>query len=296
MCGLKYCNQCEQKNARKLKLGVTVPVNDEQIEYWNGDAGEIWVRQQAIMDATLQPITEVLLQQVQGQAGENALDVGCGCGDTSLALAQRGLSVTGVDVSEPMLARAQSRATEVGGAKFILADAATHGFESEFDVVLSRFGVMFFDDPVAAFVNLRSAARSGGRLCFVCWQSPKSNSWVSLPMQAVKDLVPPMDPPDPLAPGPFAFADSNRLQRILTDAGWNDVEIDSSPWSIKLGDTTEQAAHFVTEIGPTARLLKELPELAEQIDYALLAALEPHCGEQGVVLDAACWLVRTSAT
>ncbi len=266
--------------------------NAEQIDYWNGEAGETWVMQQQVMDATLQPVTAALLQKAAAQPGEVALDIGCGCGDTSLALASAGLQVRGVDISQPMLNHARGRAPQGTDVEFLLADASTHGFEPEFNLILSRFGVMFFSDPGAAFSNIRRASRADGRLCFVCWQSPKVNPWVTLPMATVEDLLPDSEPMDPTAPGPFAFADAERLQTILQHAGWQDVSIDPLPWAMKIGNNLEQAANFVTRIGPLSRAIRELSEETQAaVSARLRAALQPLEGEYGISLQAASWLV-----
>ncbi len=270
--------------------------NSEQIEFWNGEAGDKWVAQQQVMDATLRPVSDTLLAQANPQAGEAALDVGCGCGDTSLALARSGLSVVGVDISEPMLAHARTRVEANQALEFVQADAATEAFSTSYDLILSRFGVMFFDDPVAAFANLKKHASDGGRLCFVCWQPPKLNAWVSAPMMAVKDLLPESAPMDPHAPGPFAFADAQRTQRLLEDAGWRDVQIDDLRWAMKLGENAEDAMRFATQIGPLAGALRELPESKHAvIRDRVLSAVKPHETADGVMMDAASWVVTANA-
>ncbi|MFK7732505.1 MAG: class I SAM-dependent methyltransferase [Pseudomonadales bacterium] len=270
--------------------------NDEQIEFWNGEAGEKWVSQQQVMDATLQPVSDALLARANAQSGEVALDVGCGCGDTSLALAKAGLSVTGVDISEPMLAHARTRVEDKQTVQFVQADASRAEFSDQFDLLLSRFGVMFFDDPTAAFANLHKHMNSGGRLCFVCWQPPKRNAWISAPMMAAKELLPESAPMDPHAPGPFAFADAERTQRILEDAGWRDVQIEDVPWSMKMGETAEEAMRFATQIGPLASALRELPDKDKSaITDKVLAVLQPFESTGGVLLDAASWVVTANA-
>lgn len=278
------------------KEELAVQNNDQQIEFWNGEAGEKWVMQQQIMDATLQPVSNALLSSANAQSGEVALDVGCGCGDTSLALARSGLTVTGVDISEPMLAHARTRIEENQAVQFVQADASTHDFAGNFDLILSRFGVMFFDDPTAAFANLKKHANSGGRLCFVCWQPPQLNTWVSAPMMAVKDLLPESAPMDPHAPGPFAFADVQRTQKLLEDAGWKDVKIEDLRWSMKMGEDAEDATRFATQIGPLASALRELPSSEHQtILDRVLAAVKPFETAEGVMANAASWVVTANA-
>lgn len=270
--------------------------NDEQIEFWNGEAGEKWVTQQQIMDATLQPVSDALLARANAQSGEVALDVGCGCGDTSLALGRSGLSVTGVDISAPMLAHARTRVEDKQAVNFVQADASTAEFSDTFDLILSRFGVMFFEDPTAAFANLKQHASSSGRLCFVCWQPPQRNAWVSAPMMAAKEFLPESAPMDPHAPGPFAFADADRTQRLLEDAGWRDVQIEDLRWSMKMGETAEDAMQFATQIGPLASALRELPVSEQSLVLdKVMAAVKPFESANGVMLGAASWVVTANA-
>lgn len=274
---------------------LAVQNNEQQIEFWNGEAGEKWVAQQQIMDATLQPVSEALLATANAHSGEVALDVGCGCGDTSLALARFGVTVTGVDISEPMLAHARTRIEEDQLVQFVQADASTQSFTSSFDLILSRFGVMFFDEPTAAFANLKKHTNSGGRLCFVCWQPPQRNAWVSAPMMAVKELLPESAPMDPHAPGPFAFADAERTQQLLENAGWRDVQIEDLRWSMKMGDDAEDAMRFATQIGPLAGALRELPGSEHKtILDRVLAAVKPYESAEGVMMDAASWVVTAN--
>ena len=198
--------------------------NTEQREYWNEQAGPTWVRNQERLDAQIQPWGELALNALAAAPGEAVLDVGCGCGATSLALAaQVGPEgrVVGLDLSGPMLARARERAAAEGRANvsFLQADAQTHAFAPEFDALFSRFGVMFFDDPPAAFANLAGALRPGGRLSFACWQGREQNGWVSIPMAALIGEVELPPPPAPDAPGPFALGDPDRLRALLEGAG-----------------------------------------------------------------------------
>jgi SAM-dependent methyltransferase len=210
--------------------------NADQIDFWNGDAGAMWAKRQDRMDALLAPITDGVMKACDVGRGDRVLDVGCGCGDTTLRLAHRGAVATGVDVSKPMLARARDRAAAAGlDISFLLGDAAATRFERTFDALFSRFGVMFFADPTAAFANLRSALRDHGRLCFVCWQAAPLNPWIALPFGAAQPLLPPQPPVDPRAPGPFAFAERDHVERILTAAGFPNVSIDPLTTELVLG-------------------------------------------------------------
>lgn len=273
--------------------------NQEQIDYWNGNAGTTWVDSQERMDKMLAPLTSPLLAAAAAKSGERVLDVGCGCGDTSLQLAANGASVWGVDISEPMLKRAAARAQLDGQANvsFSTADAAAHSFKSEQDLLFSRFGVMFFADPTAAFTNLHSALNTDGRLCFLCWQPPRSNPWMSTAGAAISSFLPePATKPDPRAPGPFAFADVDYLTGILEQAGFNHIDMSPVTADLHIADTLDEAMESQSRIGPLARALSEL-EGAPRI-AALAAAREALADKMtptGLDLGAACWLVQASA-
>ena len=179
------------------------------IEYWNGPVGERWASRPADFDRNMMHVTAALMAFAAPRPGERALDVGCGAGTTSLALwraVRPNGTVTGIDISAPMLATARRRAEEdEAPIEFIHADAATHPFAPRYDLMLSRFGVMFFDDPPAGFANVRGALKPGGRLAFVCWRAFAENVWAFAPYQAALSLLPPQEPSDPHAPGPFAL-------------------------------------------------------------------------------------------
>ena len=277
--------------------------NDEQIDYWNGKAGEIWARMQERMDRTLSPVTAALLTLAAPQPGENILDIGCGTGETTLALAGAAGdagTVLGIDVSEPMLARARERAEELlSEADFRHADAATFAEDNDFDLLISRFGVMFFNDPTAAFANLHARAAFTARLCFACWQQPSENLWATLPMQTLAHLLPPMPPSDPLAPGPFAFADASRIEKMLGDAGWQDIAIQALPFTMVVGegdDPIAAAVLFNMRIGPAARLIREAgQDVQEPAKAALAATLAGYLVDDQVRLPGAVWLVSARA-
>lgn len=267
--------------------------NQAQIDYWNGQAGETWVRRMDRIDAMLAPITQALLERAAVVPGERIVDVGCGCGTTTLELARRGGLVFGVDISEPMLALAKQRAAGVSGVAFRRADAAVQPFTPDHTLVFSRFGVMFFAQPAAAFRNLRTGLAPGGRLCFVCWQAAPENAWMSTAGQAVTPfLTKPDAPPDPRAPGPFAFADREYLHSILADAGFEAIGIEDLRTTLHVGDDLDQAMAFQADVGPVARALAELEgETRDRAIAAARAALAPHVTPKGVDLGAACWLV-----
>lgn len=277
---------------------MTADNNEAQIEYWNGKAGQTWVRSLDRIDGMLAPITQALLTRAAVAPGERAVDVGCGCGSTTLALAQRGALVFGIDVSEPMLGLAKERAAGQQGIAFRRTDAATQPFTPDHELVFSRFGVMFFANPVDAFKNLRTGLTPNGRLCFVCWQPMAENAWMATAGQAVLPfLTKPAIPPDPRAPGPFAFADRDHLRSVLEAAGFASIEIESLRVKLHVGDDLDQAMAFQADIGPVARALAELEgETRTRALAAAREALAKHLGPTGIDLGAACWLVTARNT
>jgi SAM-dependent methyltransferase len=275
--------------------------NAEQIEYWNKQAGPQWVAQVTRMDALIEPLGNAVQESAQIRAGERVLDVGCGTGQTSLQIAARvgpTGSVLGVDISTPMLELARSRVKEAGvsNVRFENADAQTHPLPAgAFDLCHSRFGVMFFVDPVAAFANLARALRPGGRLAFVCWQPMMQNAWVREPMMAVAKSMPLPPPPPPGAPGPFAFGDAARTRGILEQAGFSDVALEPRTTELSLGKDAEDAARFVSEIGPVSRVLREAPEAARKSAGAAISELvASRLTPNGVSLGCAVWIVTAT--
>ena len=275
--------------------------NAEQIRYWNEAAGPKWVSFQKVIDAQIGPLGEQAMDRAGIAPGERVVDAGCGCGETTITLATRvgsqGL-VLGIDISTPMLERAAAtaRAAGVANVRFENADAQTHRFPpAAFDVVYSRFGVMFFVDPVAAFTNLRAALRPGGRLAFVCWQALRQNPWLLLPLQAAAQHLTLPPPPAPDAPGPFSFADPERVREILSRAGFDRIVFEELRAALTVGGggTVDQAVRFLTEgVGPVSSVLREAdPALRPRVAAAVHAAIAPFHTPEGVRMDSAAWIV-----
>jgi SAM-dependent methyltransferase len=273
--------------------------NAEQRAYWNEQAGPVWVAMQERMDAQIGAHGARALAALAAKPGERILDVGCGCGDTALALA-RAVGPTGhvlgLDLSAPMLARARERAAAAGLANvaFTEGDAQTLALPAaDRDALFSRFGVMFFEDPPTAFANLARALRPGGRIAFACWQAPAANLWVSVPMAALAAVVPLPAPPPPGAPGPFAFADPEHVRDILAKAGLADIEVRGEQLPMAFGGVDDAAA-FLTDLGPASRAVREAnggEPLRAKAQAAIRDAIAPHARGGRVELPSAIWVV-----
>lgn len=275
--------------------------NEQQIEFWNGAVGERWVAMQNMLDAGMAEIAAKALSSARAKPGMRVIDIGCGCGTTTLALAEmvgpQG-AVTGVDISMPMLGHAKARAASAkSAAKFVQADASDYAFKPENDLVFSRFGVMFFADPPAAFANIRKALKPGGRLVFACWRSAPENAWAAVPFAAARDLLPEQPQADPTAPGPFAFADSERLKNILEKAGYKNIRIEKLDTHMNMGVSLDAAAEMSTKAGPLARALGGIDDdaLKNKIRERVKEAMAKYESANGVSAPAACWLVEAEA-
>lgn len=273
--------------------------NTDQIDYWNGPAGEKWVAEADQLDSMLSAFIEPVLDAGDVPAGRRVLDVGCGSGALSFAALNAGAeAVTGVDVSVPMLALARKRSEGRPKARFIEADAATWQADAPFDRLISRFGVMFFASPEEAFSNLHRQMSPGAGLAFACWQPLKRNEWALAPLEASLQLAtePPELPPAG-APGPFAFADADRTVSILGRAGWKDLAAEAWTGRIPLpGNSVREAAQFATQVGPTARLIAQQELDRARVQAAIEQVLTGKAGEDGRVwLDAAVWIVTGRA-
>ncbi|AGB42652.1 methylase involved in ubiquinone/menaquinone biosynthesis [Mesorhizobium australicum WSM2073] len=274
--------------------------NTRQAALWNDASGKAWVEMQPILDEILAPFERLVVDAGYPREGGNVLDIGCGAGATTLAMARRvgnnGRCV-GLDISQPLVALATERtqAEEVANASFEVGDAQTYAFESgRFDAVVSRFGIMFFDDPVAALSNIRQAARRGGKLAFVAWRSPAENDFMTTAARAAAPFLPTAPAPDPDAPGQFAFADGAKVKRILEASGWSSIDVRQAnlPCKIAEGDLMM----YATRLGPLAAALREADQAtAEKIITVLPAAFAPFVKDGQARFNAACWLVTALA-
>jgi SAM-dependent methyltransferase len=275
--------------------------NATQAEYWNCVAGPKWTDHQQHQDQVLRPISDRLIAAADPKPGERVIDVGCGCGATTIDFAARvspGGDVLGLDISEPMLARARERAPQNLPIRFELADATVYDFEPDgADLLASRFGVMFFADPARSFANLRKGLKPGGRLAFACWREAKQNPFFVLPLREASKHAPPLPEMDPEAPGPFAFADEARVRRILSDAGYGDIVL--KPQDLKLdiaiGRGLDTAVTAAMTIGPTSRMLDGQSEAVRAAAAAdIRKALAAHARGDSVPLGAAIWMVTAT--
>jgi SAM-dependent methyltransferase len=272
--------------------------NADQAAYWSGAAGHRWVDRQETLDTVLAPILHILLERSAVAAGARVIDVGCGCGASAIALARMvgpGGRVIGIDISAPMLARARERAAPDLPLDLVLADATVHAFEpGAADLLVSRFGVMFFADPGLSFRNMRTALRPGGRVAFASWREPARNPWMILPLMEAYRFVPKLPGSGPEDPGPFAFAREERVRRILGEAGFASIGMEAVDLALDLGmnqglDTAVKAA---LHAGPAHRAVEgQPPETLAKVEGALRTALSPFQKGDTVPLGASVWIV-----
>lgn len=269
--------------------------NEEQIAYWSGPGGEHWAREHERYELMLRPFAHHLIDALAPQPSEHVLDVGCGNGALTLALAKivgdRG-RVVGIDVSTPQLARARKTVADAGlrNVDLIEADAQTHRFDGTFDALVSRFGVMFFDDPGLAFTNLATALRPGGRVAFLCWQELSVNEWFRVPNEVLLEHVPLAPPGD--GPGPFSLGDPDVVRAHLAAARLDDVVVKPVVEHVSRGDTVEEVVQFTrgAEIG--RRITSEAdPRTAERAWAALAERLTAFQRPDGVIFETRAWLV-----
>lgn len=282
---------------------TTKAANAEMIAFWNEMGGSRWVRDQVLLDEQLDPIGRLAFAAADVKPGEAVIDVGCGCGSTSLELGQLvGAEgrVVGLDISETMLELASRRARAAGldHVSFAAADAQIFAFEGDFDLLFSRFGVMFFEDPFAAFLNLHGALKPGGRVAFVCWQALPLNPWMAVPIMAALKHITIEGPSAPHAPGPFGLADAERTESILASANFHDIKVTAHDVEMSVGGDVEldEAVRFILELSPLSRaLVSATPELRETVAGAVRESLLPYRGPRGVRMAGAVWVVTARA-
>ncbi|MDF3832970.1 class I SAM-dependent methyltransferase [Cupriavidus basilensis] len=280
-------------------MDATPQTDNEQTALWNGHAGRAWVDAQALLDQMFKPFEELLVEAVRAGSGHRVLDVGCGTGSTTLAVARllgAGGRCVGADISDPMIAAARARAgREDTTASFIRADVQMHAFEpASFDTIISRLGVMFFDNPVAAFANLRRAARDDAELQFIAWRSAAENPFMTTAERAAAPLLPNLPARRPGVPGQFSFADRDRISTILEESGWAGIDI--RPIDVDCTLPEKALAGYLSRFGPVGLILQDADERTRaQVGEAVRAASEPYVHGTEVRYTAACWMVSARA-
>jgi len=284
-----------------MPLSASDDGNEAQIEYWNGPGGMRWLESQRTHDALLAKAGELLMARAAASPGEVVLDIGCGCGATTMELAQRVVPrgrVIGVDVSAPMLELARKRVPKALPVEFVEADATVYQFEpGRADLLLSRFGVMFFADPIRAFSNMRAGLRKGARVVFVCWREPRMNPWMMLSLQETYRHVPRLPELGPDDPGPFSFASEQRVRGVLERAGFDRISLESVelPFDLANGGGLTAAVETAMHIGPTSRALDGQPaEKHTAVADSIRAALAPFETDGSVPLPGAFWIVTAT--
>jgi len=275
-----------------------------EAECWAGAMGREWARHAEALDRQLAPVSALGLAALDARPGERILDLGCGAGATTAALCAavgpKG-AVTGADISADQIAAARLR-PGCESAQFIAGDAQKWPFEARaFDALFSRFGGMFFGDPVAAYTNLRGALKPGARAVLTVWRALKLNPWAAVPAQVAAELLGPVPPPAPGTPGPFAWAEPDFFRPILEAAGFADISWSEAPVTLQVGESggataVERASAMLLRIGPLARRLREQPpETRARAAERLAPALEPYVSDGWVRMPGTIWLVRARA-
>jgi ubiquinone/menaquinone biosynthesis C-methylase UbiE len=273
--------------------------NIKQKEFWSGAGGDVWVNKQREMDIMLNPLGQRAIDKLNLSSNKTIIDIGCGCGATSLEIAKNipEGKIVGVDISEPMLKRAREVALNMSlsNADFTIKDVQTDEIEKDyFDIAFSRFGVMFFEDPFEAFKNINKALKKGGLLSFVCWQNASLNPWQSLSMEVIRGFLD-LPAPPPKSPGPFAFEDKSYIQDILEESNFKEIEIVGNEEQIIMfaGKSLKKACEDYLIINPiVTEMLKNSPkELKEEILKALVTKFSDFHEEKGLVFPSATWIV-----
>ena len=280
-------------------MDISHQSDNEQAKLWNGLAGRAWIETQESLDRMLKPFENLLVEAVSLGPVGRVLDVGCGTGGTTLAVARLPAAkgrTTGVDISETMIAAARLRAErENATASFICADAQVHEFQpAGFDTIISRFGVMFFADSIRAFANLRRAATDNAVLRFVAWRSAPENPFMTTAELAAAPLLPDLPARQPDAPGQFAFANERRVHTILKKSGWTGIEI--RPIDVACTMAEKELITYLTRFGPVGRILQEMDDRTRaQVIETARVACDPYVHGTEVRFTAACWMVSAHA-
>jgi SAM-dependent methyltransferase len=276
-------------------MNLMQSTDDEQVALWNGSAGSAWVETQDLLDQLFKPFEDLLVEAITAKSGGRLLDVGCGTGSTTLAIARRFAAkdgCTGIDISAPMIAAARSRAEREGTpATFIGANAQDYAFEpARFDVIISRFGVMFFTDPVQAFANLRRSAREGAELLLIAWRSADQNPFMTEAERAAAPLLPRLPTRTPNAPGQFAFAGRDRVYTILEQSNWSEITI--RPIDIACSMPEKELLRYLTHLGPVGMILQQVDQATRaRIIETIRPAFDRYIHGTEVHFTAACWMI-----
>lgn len=271
--------------------------NEEQWAYWNRIEARHWVDHQQQYDEMLEPFGAAVLETARVTAAERVLDVGCGNGATTRSAARAATdgSALGIDLSEGMVERARDLAKSEGltNVDFEQDDAQTRAFQSDFDCAISRFGVMFFEDPVAALANIRSSLRDGGRVAFAVWQDLLANEWLAVPAGGLLEHITMPDLGQP-GPGPFSLSDADHVRHVLDAAGYSDIALDGFQTQMLVGGrgTLDEAVDFLRNTGIARALLDEAaPDVEQRAMAAVRELLEPRMTPEGLRLGGSAWLV-----
>lgn len=273
--------------------------NVDQQEFWAKSAGPAWVALQDEMDALLSPVLDTVLERANLQGGERVLDVGCGTGTSVARIAEvvgpEG-AVVGLDISDTMLRQAHTRLGFMPQVQLMLADAQTHAFTAPFDAILSRFGVMFFDDSVAALANMNAGLKLGGRMVLAAWGPAPDNPWFMDPATAARDVLGPMPKVDRTKPGPFAFEDTDRVLGMMREAGLTDPQVETLPLDLTPSGSLKDAAELCCHIGPADSALQYHEadgEAKAAVKQAIVARFAKYDGPNGLHIPALIHLYTT---
>jgi SAM-dependent methyltransferase len=285
---------------------MQVETREDQAALWNGIAGHAWVDGQDLLDRLFAPFERLLVEGACAQAAREVLDIGCGTGSTTVAIARalgEAARCTGVDISAPMIEAARARAGwEGASADFVLADAETHHFEpnrfdrpDRFDRIVSRFGVMFFGDPIAAFANLRRSAQRGAALDLIVWRGAGDNPFMTAAERAAAPLLPCLPARKPDEPGQFGFADPERVRSILEQGGWSGIEI--RPLDVPCAMPETELERYFTRLGPLGRVIGQVePPVRDQLIKTVRGAFDRYLHQGEVRFIAACWQIAGRAS